>query len=280
MTLTEFLGHYILSREIRPKSCDMLRGTIAAYSLWLTRPATIGDLTDTQVSTWLVHLAANKKRSTVKGHRGRLLALWRSAFERHLAELPPLRVRPIIVPDANIRALSEADLRRLLDTCDGLTGRFKNRWRHRRRDYGRALFLMDHNTGARLGDIETFRPGDIRDDGSIWWTQSKTGKEQGAKLWPETIDAIRLIIHPERPTIFGALDERYKFRWLKAIFQAAGLDATFRFIRRASGSLVERDNPGWGHKHLGNTPEVFRKHYEDRRITGGIDDRPMPPRIV
>lgn len=282
MLLREYLGQYLLSRDTCEKYRKALGFTIDGYGQFLRHAPAVGDLSDAQVNGYLAAVdAAGHSRWTVRGERQRLLALWNGAFDDGLLAMPPRRVRKIAIPESVVHAWGEAELRKLLDACDTLRGRFKNRWRIARRDYGRALVMLAYDTGARLGDLERFALADIASDGTIWWVQSKSGKEQGATLWPETIEAVRIIAHPERRAIFGGtLDRNYFYLWARGLIGSAGLTGTFRWIRRSSGSLVERDNPGWGHKQLGNRPEVFRKHYDCKRITQAVENRPRPPRIA
>lgn len=281
MLLSVYLREYLLTRQTCVKYRKALMIAVDGFGRFLGRPATTDDLNDRTVNSYILDVDDRAgSRWTTKGTRARLLALWRAAFEDEVVAFPPRRVRKVIVPDTVVDGWDEAELQRLLAACDALKGRFKNRWRIYRRDFARALVLFSLDTGARLGDIEKFTTADITVDGSVWWVQNKTGKQHGALLWPETIEAVKKIVHPSRKTIFGGvLNRRYFYRWVKMLIQDAGLSGTFRFIRRSSGSLVERDNPGWGHKQLGNLPGTFRRHYAVQRITDSLASRPRAPRI-
>lgn len=297
MLLKTYLGQYLLTHEAVAKYRRALGYTIDCYSRFLTeldalpaedetKPtrapglARLADLNDKLVNRYLAHINATWSPSTVKGERARLLAIWRDAFAAELVDLPPLRVRKVAVPEKVIDAWDESQLAKLLTRCEALRGRFKNKWRTDRRDFALALVNTAYDLAARLGDLEDLTLDDIAADGSVFWIQNKTGKEHSGVLEPETIAAIRKIAHPDRPTVFGrALNRRYFFRWIKRLIESAGLTGTFRWIRRSSGSLVDRDHPGWGHRHLGNTQGVFRKHYDAKKITAQHRSRPRPPRL-
>lgn len=280
MLLLEYVPEHILSTHVCPKYRRALELTVGCFGRHLGHSPTIEDLCDRSVNSYLASLESSHARATVKGERARLLALWRSAFDAELTNVFPRRVRKVFLPDKHVEAWGEKELHALQSRCSRLKGYFKNRWRVARRDYGSGIVQYGYNAGTRLGDIEQLKLSDLGTDGSIYWVQSKTGIAQGVLLWPETIEAIMAVASPDREYVFGGvLNRRYFYRWMKRIIKESGLTGTFRWIRRSSGSLVERDHPGWGHKHLGNTPEVFRKHYEDKRITSMIQKRPLPPRL-
>jgi hypothetical protein len=280
MQLCDLLGHYMLARPTAPKQKSNLIATMRKLDAFLGRPAVIGDLTDTTVNGLLAGLAGGSlSRWTIKGHRSRLLALWRFAAEDGLIERLPRKVRSVAVPAAQVEGYCEDQLARLLAACDRIPGRFKNKWRVPRRDFGRAMVLAAYDMGARLGDLERL-PVSAINDTVVWFTQHKTGKEHQSILRPETIAAIRLILSPDRPTIFGGVVNRKNFyRFWRGLVKSAGLTGSFRWIRRTSGSLVEAASPGNGCRHLGNRPDVFRRHYEIKRLTNAIENRPSPPPI-
>lgn len=281
MLLSDYLNEYLLTHKAVPKYRKQLRYTIDCYGRFLGRAAALDDFNDKSLNRYLAHLQElDWSPSSIKGERARLLAIWRDAFAEELVELPPLRVRSVVVPESVIDAWDEVQLVRLLARCESLKGRFKNRWRTDRRDYATALVMTAYELAARLGDLEDLTFDDVAADGSVFWIQNKTGKEHAGVLSPETIAAMKRIAHPDRRTIFGrVLNRRYFYRWINKLIASAELVGTFRWIRRSSGSLVERDNPEWGHRQLGNTAQVFRKHYEAKRITAKHRSRPRPPRL-
>lgn len=280
--LESYLAEYLVDRPACAKYRGALYSTVRAFGAHLGRPARMSDLQPRRVNEFLSSLlSAAGSRSTARGKRARLLSIWRHAFERDRVAAPPMKIMRVVVPEQSVEAWGESELRRLLDACDALHGAFRNRWALPRRDVARALILTAYDSGARLGDIERWTRDVLAADGSLCWVQSKSGKVQTAALYPETVDALRKIISAKRRTIFGGLlSRRYFFRFFRALVEAAGLRGTFRWLRRSGGSLVERDHPGWGHRHCGNTPGVFRRHYDARRLTADHFRRPRPPRIA
>lgn len=282
MLLVDFVGDYLLGREACPKYRRSLELSVACFGRFVGRAAVLADLTAATINRYLVQLGERGlARSTIRGERSRLLSLWRDAFDREMVDAPPLRVRKIAVSSRPVEAWTKDEIERLLAVAAGLRGRFKNRWLMAKADFARALILCAYDSGARLGDLERWTFADLRDDGLIFWTQHKTGKPQTAILYPETLAACRRLRHPSRPTIFGGvLGRRYFYRWVKEIVAAAGLSGTFRYLRRSSGSILERDNPGWGSRHLGNLPSVFDRHYRAPRIAEDLERRPRPPQLL
>ena len=45
------------------------------------------------------------------------------------------------------------------------------------------------------------------------------------------------------------------------IVAKAGLDGSFKKLRKSSGTRAEQLEPGRGHIHLGNSRKVFEQHY-------------------
>jgi len=50
-------------------------------------------------------------------------------------------------------------------------------------------------------------------------------------------------------------------------------------LRKTSGSLVEHERPGTGHRHLGHGRAIFERHYEVKRLTR-CDPTVVPPIVA
>lgn len=278
-SLEKYLGHYWLSRPGVKKHRELVKASVRKLASHLGRPPVISDLTDETLNGFLASLAdSSLSRWTIKGHRARLLALWRFACEDGLIDREPRKVRSVAVPPLKVEGWNEDQLARLVAAARSQQGCFR-RSRISRRDFAVALVLAAYDIGARLGDLERL-PVTALDEPVVWWVQGKTGKEQTARFRPETVGAMRKIVSPDRDAIFGgALNRKNFYRFWRGLVKSAGLKGTFRYLRRTSGSLIDRDHPGWGHRHLGNRPDVFRAHYEVRRLTQSAEHRPLPPAI-
>lgn len=277
-TLGSFLSQYQLERDLSAGHMTMLRSTIHLFGCWLGHVATLDDCRDDTINRWLVWLSdAQRKKTTLKGHRSRLLALWRAAFEYELTDFQPRRVRKIVVPKTLPEAWSLEQLKALLIAADGFDGVFLKS-RIERRAFWRGFVLVAYDTGLRLGDLLALRFDQVGADGSAIVTTNKTGAAVLCRFHPETMAAIELLRKPGRPFIFGGAIGRHAiFGRFRELVARAGLTGTTRKLRRTSGTWVERIAPGYGHRHLGNGADVFRAHYDDRRISGV--EKPLPPKI-
>lgn len=277
-TLIDFLDQYRLERDLSAGHLTMIRSTIRMFGGWLEHVATLEDLRDDTVNRWLVYLASDgRQKPTLKGHRSRLLTLWRAAYESELTDIPPRRVRKIVVPKTLPEAWSLEQLKALLLTAEAQPGAFA-RSRISRRAFWRAFVLVSYDTGLRLADLLKLRFDAIGSDGSCIVRQSKTQAPVLCRMHPETVAAIEQIRHAGRTYVLGgAICRGAVFVQFRALVTQAGLRGTTRKLRRTSGTWVERIAPGYGHRHLGNGADVFRAHYDDIRISG--QERPLPPKI-
>lgn len=128
----------------------------------------------------------------------------------------------------------------------------------------------------RRGDVWCFRRDSIRPDGSARLVQRKTGKIVTVRLRPSTVAALADVggAQPLRWTLNASFFGRH----FKRIVVASGVGrGTFKFLRRSSGSYVELEQPGAGHKHLGHADaKVFARHYDARL---GAHLLPLPPAL-
>lgn len=94
--------------------------------------------------------------------------------------------------------------------------------------------------------------------------QHKTGKIATGRLHESTLAALRAT-KQERPVHWPCHRNAFQAAFRVLQRRAGVTRGTFRWLRRSSGSYVEAENPGQGHRHLGHSsPEVFRRHYDAR----------------
>jgi hypothetical protein len=65
-----------------------------------------------------------------------------------------------------------------------------------------------------------------------------------------------------------ASGETFRDQVERLVHRAGIRPGTWKWIRRGSGTDVELQARGAGHRHLGNTPAIFRQSYEDQSQTG------------
>jgi hypothetical protein len=79
-----------------------------------------------------------------------------------------------------------------------------------------------------------------------------------------------------------ASGETFRDQVERLVHRAGVRPGTWKWIRRGSGTDVELQARGAGHRHLGNTPAVFRASYEDQSQTasGLPGPRELGPRAA
>jgi len=276
-----FSGEYLPSRDMEPCTRVQYRNKIKHFGKWLGRPAAMKDLNEETVNAFLEFRLTERKRSTVRGDRAHLVAIWNAAYDMRFVDEIPRRVKRIKRGEMIVEGWTPDKLARLLKQCENPpfgNGRFRGKPISRPL-YWRALVLFAYDTGLRLGDVQGIRFDQIRYPEPFTLIQHKTGKRISVAIREETWQAVQLLHAQAGQQLFKILRARYFFQSFKAIVAAAGITGTFKYLRRTSGSMVESIAPGSGGKHLGHAdPTIFDRHYNVRELT----DRPpvLPPAIL
>jgi integrase len=278
MLLTDFLNDvYSVEKELASNTVYLIFLKIRQFELWLDRPATLVDLNSDNINRFVKARLEVRSRETVRGERSMLRALWSYAHEEcGLLDQPPSRIRKVSRDVPPPDCWDEAQLKSLLAVCAIQRGYFE-KWQLSRADYWTAFVLTAYDTGLRLGDLMLLECSRVRCAGTIRVIQHKTGKPLDVAISDRAWDAIRKIRSQKRKHLFQVICRRHWFPSFARIVEAAGLTGGTKMLRRAAGSLYERDNPGEGHKITGNGRDVFERHYLAQRIVrkGGR----LPPRL-
>lgn len=274
ISLREFTAQYVACRQLNPNYAKRLIWTAAALEAQSGRSA-IDEVLAEEIANEFLAANADKSPFTVRSYRSDILSLWNGAANCNLVPYPALkRIRLPKVPELLIDCYTVGEARELASAASTLIGRY--RWGVRKRDYWAAAIRLAWDTGLRRGDVIRFRRDSLRPDGVMMVLQGKTKKVVPVKLRETTIAALRLIDgnYPLR----WASDINYFTRYFRRIVVASGVNrGTFKWLRRASGSYVEKEQPGAGYKHLGQSgPQVFNRHY-DAKLGG--HNLPQPPEL-
>lgn len=271
----EYARHgYGLLRDVRPGTLRQYVIVADLYERWAGGPVPLAELEEQSVSAWLRDYSATVKPHTVRGKKSMLLALWRAAADDGLCEEPSARrVRRVRVPEQTVTAWTREEVEQLLATAGTL------KRRHRcglpRAAWWDLAIRVAWDSGLRWGDLVALRVDAIRPDGAATWTQSKTGRVSAFRLSAGTLEALQRTLAACPRTLvcpWPASGETFRDQVDRLVARAGIRPGTWRWIRRGSGSDVELQVDGAGHRHLGNTPAVFRASYEDRTIVA----RPTP----
>lgn len=278
-TLGDFARRgYSLTRDVKP-------GTLRQYVIvadlverWAGRPVRLDELDERSVSEWLRDYSATVKPHTVKGKKAMLLALWRAAADDGLASEPSSRrVRRVRVPELVPTAWTKAEVERLLAAAAKLPR--KHRCGLSRAVWWDLAIRVAWDSGLRWADLVALRVDAIGEDGAAAVTQNKTAKVSSFRLSATTMAALRasLAARPrELVCPWPASGETFRDQVLRLVAKAGIRAGTWRWIRRGSGTDVEQQLDGAGHRHLGNTRRVFDQSYGDPTIIGRQIPTPRP----
>lgn len=212
---------------------------------------------------------------TVKGYRGDILSVWNAAADEDLVPYPVRRrIRAVRTPQLIVECYSLDEARAIILAAQRLKGCYPNGVA--RRTYWDAAIRLAWDGGFRRGDVFRVRRDAIRPDGTVRLVQGKTRQVVTVRLRESTVAALD-VIGGHTPCEWPLTASRFG-RHFGAIVRASGVGrGTFRWLRRASGSYVEAELPGAGHKHLGHSsPDVFRRHYDAKLVGHNL---PQPPEL-
>jgi integrase len=282
-TLSDFLDDYCLRRDIRAGTARQYRISVDLFDRWAGRHVRLDELDERLLSEWLQAYSETVAPHTVRAKKSGILALWRAAADENLLEEPRARrVRRVRLPERVVTAWTKDEVERLLVAASWLP-----RWHRcglRRALWWDLAIRVAWDSGLRWGDLVTLRVDAIGPDGACTMSQSKTGKVSAFRLSPGTLEALRVTLQACPRTLvcpWSTSGETFRDQVDRLVAKAGIRPGTWKWIRRGSGTDVELQAPGLGHRHLGNTPAVFRASYEDRTITssGVPSPRELMPRI-
>lgn len=265
-TLSSYLADaYSLTRELRGNTLHQYQVAVTLFERWHGSPIALADLSEQLLSRWLVAYSANHSSATVRAKRVAILAIWRAAADDGLASDPVARrIRRVTLPARPVEAWSLEEVEQLLLA----TRRLKRR--HRcgltRAQWFDLAVRVAWDSGLRLGDQLSLTVAAIRPDGSASVTQSKTQKVVTFRLSATTMAALARSLQacPRRLVLPWEGSHETFCAQVRALVRLAGIrPGTWKWLRRASGTDVERQQEGAGHLHLGNTRQVFLSHYAD-----------------
>ncbi len=265
-TLRGALARYVLYHTLAPETIAWYSRAVSVYCGWAGGDVPLQEFNGERISQMLLaKQRAGRSAYYVKSLRGGLIALLRDIR----GDAPIERVRSIRTPQLDPTALTAAEVERLLAACHALP--IRCRW------YYQLMIALGYYTGLDAADIWRLERRTIGDDGSIFFRRGKTGSPVYVQIPPDVLAMIDKHCPNHGPILKRTMSKEWFRQILRGIFARAKLCGTFKTLRKSSGSGVEAESPGTGHRHLGNTRAIFEKHYEARRITR---DKPtMPPRL-
>lgn len=264
-TIVELVENYVLSRELAESSVTYYRTLGRLLCRWAKRRILAEEFNVDLANRFLRDKQTEGRKSY---YRKSLRNGLRALLGFHLGHAANIRghLRPVKLDDLAPSCWSAAEVSRLIDACKFIRGA-------ERQEYVRSLITVAYYTGLSQGDLHRLERKSFDRAGVLRTKRNKTGKRVVAVVSPAVL--AMLDARPQAGPLWPQTTSREAFRRLFArLVKRAGLRGSFKTLRKSSGTLVEKLHPGRGHEHLGNTRQIFERHYLDR----DKDDRePLEP---
>lgn len=271
-TIAEFAEDYDLERNLTKEAARQYYYAAKSISDWHGGTLWVGELDAGVFNRWLRDLQATSlSPSTIANRRRHLIALWRAAADAGLAPEPPRRLRPAKVPYVAPTAWTIDEVRAILRVCERL--RRTRRGKMPRAELWSIAVRIAWESGLRLSDLLRLQTQDVRGDGVVAVTQSKTGRPVIFRLSQKTVRLIHQSVDARPRTLvveWPASRESFRKQFAVIVKAAAVRKGTWKWIRRSSATDVEKACPGAGAPHLGHArgSTVAMRHYIDPYIVG------------
>jgi integrase len=270
-TLGEYARRgYSLVRDVKTSTLRQYVIVADLVERWAGRPVRLEELDEASVSEWLRDYSASVAPHTAKGKKNMLLALWRAASDDGLASEPSARrVRRVRVPQLVPTAWTREEVEQLLAAAARLPRR--HRCGLSRAAWWDLAIRVAWDSGLRWGDLVALQVAVVQPDGTASVCQAKTRKVATFKLSATTMAVLRASLAACPRSLvcpWPASPETFRTQVRRLVAKAGIRPGTWRWIRRGSGTDVEVQLGGAGHRHLGNTRQVFDSSYGDPTILG------------
>lgn len=279
MSLEMFANRYIELVDGSDGYRVQIEAAIKHASKWAGKPLEIHELSTDLIHAFVVAVKDDLAPATRRARRNILIRLASVAANDTTLLLRPdepirSRIARVKLPQSPPDAWTIEQVRKLLKVAESLRGAYKNGVP--RRLYCGAYIRVVWDAGWRGCDVRSLERDWIGPSGRLAVVQRKTKRVVYSQLRPKTVAAIRLLLEShESRLIFPPW--KHISSWRKSferLICRAGLDGTIGMLRHSAGTAAEEAFPGQGHLFLGNSRQVFERHYLDRRISGIIVQPP------
>lgn len=266
MSLLQTVDRYVLMRDMRPGSMVQMRTIVKVFLAWHGAPdLPIEEFTGELISRFLAFKQVQGRASHYRRSlRNALKAIHRYSRNYDRCDI----IRPVKLEPLEPDSWSIEEVTKLIEACDYLPHNEWAQWR--------TFLQVAYYSGLNACDIRRLEKSNIDARGYIPFTRSKTRKRVFVAI-PEELAEEILSFAPDAGPIWPLLtsEEAFRMRFQRLVKLAGISPGSFKRLRKTSGTLVELENPGFGHRHLGNEAKIFEQHYEDRRVTQSSPT--MPP---
>lgn len=245
---------------------------LAAYGV-----SHVADLTATSVNGWLASLTLSQ---VSRANARRLICtLWRFCHERGWTDEFPGRVRRIRCRPSPPTAWSKMAIEDLVKrACEDQRPISKRLPNIRYCDVIPAWICLGWDSGLRFGDIHLLRGQHLR-NGCVCVTAQKTGKATVRKISQGTLGLCEslLAMSPDGTLFRWAIPRRRAFVMWRNFLTANNFSGTSKWLRRSSGTAVEKLERGGAREFLGHDDESTTKtYYLDQTLLQYVPTGPEP----
>jgi integrase len=235
--------------------------------------------TAAEVNAYLKKRLETRASITCRSERSILLTLWRWAWECDMVATPPKGVMRVKGRKPPTVAWTVEQIRESLKATERYNGQ-KLRSGAPLDATMRAWILLAYESGARFGDIWSFRAEHFRGD-TLRWQQHKTGDAITKLLSPACMEAVQAMLakSPDGTVLGWACRRRQAMRLMRTHLDSIGAGGSSKWLRRSGATHVEIASPGKGRYHLGHrSVGLFESAYAD---WGQIrQNAPVVPRLA
>lgn len=190
------------------------------------------------VNAWIDHLRSSRAHETVRTQRGNLLTIWHWAYEEGIVDEAPRRIRRLRKAHRSPEAWTVEEVARVIAAAAESP---EPLWMS-------SLVRTGYDTALRLGDLLRLRPDELNGC-QIATTANKTKRPLVRQIRPETQRAIERHLEDQQPVeriwpLRGCRDTF--FADFRRVCERAGLNGSFRFLRRSAVTACENVREGSG----------------------------------
>lgn len=262
------LSDYLFQHDLKPTTEKYYRRIVSTFCTWAGCVVSRAKFKPQLVSEFLRY----KQEEGLSSYYRKSLRSGLRALLNHNGQTGSLR--SVSLDPLEPESWSEGEVVMLVSSVDKaiMPNRRDPKAQHRRW-FWKKVIPMAYYTGLERIDLaDNFSNDKISPNGLVITARHKTGKRVIAQL-PMSLTT-ELLKRPPGPLFEYKLSEEMFRREFESIVAIAGLEGTFKKVRKTTGTVSEIKNPGRGHELLANSRAIFDKHYLDKKK---MPIRPLSP---
>lgn len=270
MKLRELLIDLFNARPLHRATQGNYRRAVVYFENYVGREAVVSDLTNRSVNSWLAASETEYPGSYVASLRRDLLVVWNFAADCGLCQHPKGRlIRRPTVDRKPASAWPNWWIPRLIEACQELPGNVR-KFGVPRAWFMEAYLRVQSEILCRPADMRLLQWSNLEPDGTIVWTQHKTGKPNSATISRDTLSSVNRL-RGMHPIVIFPLGKNSIELMVFKVFEAARIEKpkgeSFGHLRHTGGTAIARSlGNDAARTALGHTPasKVFEQFYLDR----------------